>query len=277
MNVVTPITINDSSITIAVITHKPYRMPTGSIYMPLHVGASIHPSVLPDLAQDNTGDNISSKNAEYSELTGLYWVWKNIKSDFKGIVHYRRLFATPNSLRCVMYQDCFSHVICESELRECLAQSDVILPRRRNYVIESVYSHYIHTIRDGAVQLAVARDVIRTLEPNYLSAFDVVMNSRRAHMFNMFVMSSAKMNEYCSWLFPVLSEICEQVDASDYDSFNRRYPGRISEMLLDVWLLTKDYNYMELPVLNTEPVNWVKKGTSFLKAKFFHQEYIKSF
>ena len=86
MNVVTPITINDSSITIAVITHKPYRMPTGSIYMPLHVGASIHPSVLPDLAQDNTGDNISSKNAEYTELTGIYWVWKNIKSDFKGIV-----------------------------------------------------------------------------------------------------------------------------------------------------------------------------------------------
>lgn len=33
---------------------------------------------------DNTGDNISLRNSNYCELTGLYWAWKNLKCDYIG-------------------------------------------------------------------------------------------------------------------------------------------------------------------------------------------------
>lgn len=39
---------------------------------------------------DNTGDNISSKNKYYCELSTQYWVWKNIDSEYYGFCHYRR-------------------------------------------------------------------------------------------------------------------------------------------------------------------------------------------
>ena len=45
---------------------------------------------------DDEGDNISNKNANYCELTGLYWMWKNVNDEFLGLAHYRRYF-THNS------------------------------------------------------------------------------------------------------------------------------------------------------------------------------------
>lgn len=73
-----------SQIVVAVATHKPYRMPDDPIYLPLHVGAELHPDVLADMQGDNTGDNISALNASYSELTGLYWLWKNCDRPVQG-------------------------------------------------------------------------------------------------------------------------------------------------------------------------------------------------
>lgn len=65
------------SIRIAVAMHKPYRTPDDPAYLPLHVGAALHPDVLPGIQGDDEGDNISRLNASYSELTALYWMWKN--------------------------------------------------------------------------------------------------------------------------------------------------------------------------------------------------------
>jgi len=71
--------------------------------------------------------------------------------------------------------------------------------------------------------------------------------------------------------------LTKHVDPSQYDAFGARYPGRVSELLLDIWLKTKGYSYTELPVISMEPVNWWKKGTGFLLAKFAGKKYSKSF
>lgn len=61
-------------ITIGIAMHKPYPVPQSDIYLPIHVGAALHPDVLPDIQGDNTGDNISTLNPYFCELTALYWL-----------------------------------------------------------------------------------------------------------------------------------------------------------------------------------------------------------
>ncbi|BCK75075.1 hypothetical protein AA0242T_1447 [Acetobacter aceti NRIC 0242] len=47
---------------------------------------------------DDTGDNISDLNKHFSELTVLYWAWKNdLPSYFISLVHYRRYFTKSQS------------------------------------------------------------------------------------------------------------------------------------------------------------------------------------
>jgi len=77
-------------IKIVTAVHKPYWMPEDRVYVPLHIGREGKQDI--GFTGDNTGDNISEKNATFCELTGLYWAWKNLQAEYVGLVHYRRVF-----------------------------------------------------------------------------------------------------------------------------------------------------------------------------------------
>jgi hypothetical protein len=266
------------TIRVAVAAHKPYRMPADSVYLPLHVGRALHPENVeamgPAFIGDDTGNNISALNAWYSELTGLYWIWKNLDADYKGLVHYRRHFATTDSQK-KHSKDRFDRIATGDDFRAVLSVAPIVVPMARNYVIETIESHYRHTMPSEHVD--VVRDVMAEVQPAFIPALNEVLSGTKAHMFNMFVMRSDALESYCSWLFPLLDEVTNRLDPAQYDAFNARYPGRISEWLLDVWLKTMDIPYIEMATTSPEPVNWGRKGTAFLAAKFLGRKYEGSF
>ena len=75
----------------------------------------------------------------------------------------------------------------------------------------------------------------------------------------------------------ILEELESSVDTSTYDRFHARFFGRISELLLDVYLRTNDIRYKEIKVIYAEKVKIFKKIKNFLKAKFLGVKYEKSF
>lgn len=245
-------------IKIIVATHKKYWMPDDPMYLPLHVGAEGKESI--GYTPDNTGDNISGKNANYCELTGLYWAWKNLKADYIGLAHYRRHFSNGKQLG-----DKKDKVINQTELEKCLSEADILLPKPRNYWIETNYSQYAHA--HHAIDLDTTRAIIQEKYPEYIKAYDESMKRTTGHRFNMFIMKKDKFDEYCEWLFDILFELENRLDISSYNKNDARVFGFVSERLLDIWLETKGYNYKTMPYVFMESQNWVIKGWNFLKRK----------
>ena len=86
-------------IKILIACHRQYPVPAEPCYLPVEVGAALHPQPIPGFTPDNTGENISEKNTHYCELTALYWGWKNLDAACIGLVHYRRFFGAGRPLR----------------------------------------------------------------------------------------------------------------------------------------------------------------------------------
>ena len=261
-----------NKIKIIIATHKDYQMPNDDVYLPLHVGAKGKDSI--GFQRDDTKKNISEKNPFFCELTGLYWAWKNLDSDYIGLVHYRRHLTLSKKVP-KSTQDKFKCVLTLKEVEPLLKDVDIILPTKRNYYIETLYNHYKHTMY--IEPLDETRKIIEEKYPEYLKEFDNLKKRKTAHMFNMFIMKKDILNDYCEWLFDILFELEKRVDTKDYSAFHNRFYGRISELLLDVYIRTNDLKYKEVKFMDMEQINWRKKGTSFLKAKFFGKKYDKSF
>ena len=230
------------------------------MYLPVQMGHAIHPGI--GYIGDDTGENISERNGNFCELTGLYWAAKNLDSDYIGIVHYRRYFAS----RLHRFERKKRRVIGHEELNAILATTNVVLPKERHYFIETNYSQYCHA--HNAIDLDTTRVIIEEKYPEYLPEFDRQMKKTKGHKFNMFIMKRYAVDEYCEWLFDILFELEKRLDISNYSLKDSRVFGYVSERLLDVWLYTKGYSYTEMPVLFMENQHFIKKITKFMLRKF---------
>ena len=94
------------------------------------------------------------------------------------------------------------------------------------------------------------------------------MNSRKLYIYNMFVMDKFLFDKYCIWLFDILFTLEKRIDIANYDKYNARVFGFLSERLFNVWLEKQNLNVKTINVVFLEKINWIKKGRDFLKRKF---------
>lgn len=250
-----------SDIEVLVACHREKDIPNGAPLCPIQVGAAIAERRFDGFLHDDEGENISQKNRTFCELTALYWAWKNADAEYIGLCHYRRFFAgrrLGNKL---------SRIATQQELEAALSNAPILVPKKRNYFIETNYSQYAHA--HHGQDLDVTREILSQRWGEYLPAFDRLMRRTSGHRFNMLVMRRDYFCAYCQWLFDVLFQLEQRLDVSNYSDYNKRVFGFVSERLLDVWLETTSAPYTEMPVVFTQRQNWLKKGGAFLKRKFF--------
>lgn len=229
---------------IYVATQKEIRFTLPDGYKPIFVGASLREKQNPwGYMADNTGDNISTRNKTFCELTALYWMWKNSKADTVGLMHYRRYLSkhalTSNPQKISMVDD----------LEEMLERYDLILPKK-SCLWGSVRHQY--EIGQHVEDYDCCGEIIRNRFPDYYESFLSVSESDSIYICNMFVGKKEIISKYCEWLFTILFELETKVDISNYSVSEKRIFGYLSERLFNVWILHNAVKVKELNLLNTE-------------------------
>ena len=207
---------------------------------PIQVGAVLSPRRVANIL-DCDGENISAKNGNYSELTALYWIWKNrllcladgigghpsdgqgsassgsAGNEYYGLSHYRRIleFTEDDVLRLV-----------DNGV-------DVVLPYPMPYEpdIEEHHRRYLKEEDWKAVRRAVWE-----LQPEYSQAFPSVLEQKYLYNYNIILARKEVLAEYCEWLFPILSRV-EELSVPRGKDRADRYIGYIAETLETLYFM----------------------------------------
>ncbi len=189
-------------------------------------------------------DNISSKNAQYNEMTAVYWAWKNIKKlypdvKYVGLCHYRRLFAFHERRFFSTYINATESAIHSyradaEKVREILESGRVIFSKRAIFTYPVCIQY---SVCHSSLDYRILREVIKEKFPDYYEAFiDSMENSNKFLLCNMFIMKYDDFAKYCEWHFAVMAELEKRIDYSSYPPYQKRIFAFIAERLMNVYM-----------------------------------------
>ena len=246
---------------IGVAFHKKYFSYEDDIITPIYVGAKINKENLKYL-KDSTGDNISEKNENFCELTGMYWIWKNVDADFYGMMHYRRylsfedrleykikriiyvfsrLFYLNSIINMLDMKELFQIKICEEEIirKEIMKVSkniinkiqkyDIFLPKKEIFK-KSVYEQYknVHIVEHLDKLLEIIASEYPEIYPYYERK---IKKGNKIYPLNMFIMKKKYFFEYSEFIFDVLFKLEKKIKIP-LDTYQKRVFGFLSERMM---------------------------------------------
>lgn len=217
-----------NEVKVLVATHKTVKIPNfGDCYELIQVGAAQHENL--GYLCDNSGDNISTMNPTYCELSALYWGWKNLNTDIKGLCHYRRFLA-----KRYFSVNNKTNVFSEEELINIFNSFDIILPEKKYRNLNNAWYASLEQLEKDRSYIAIKKAILK-LCPEYLSSVNNVFMSKKMSFCNVMIAKSNIYNSYCEWLFAIEKEIENVLDKS-MGGVKPREMGFISEWLLNVWI-----------------------------------------
>ena len=193
---------------------------------PLQVGAALT-DVRVGVNVDHIGENISEKNGNYSELTALYWMWKNKlersdsqdHAEYYGLVHYRRILDIRDD---DLFRLRANHV--DVVLPFPTVHEPNILEHHRRYISESDWDAMLQAFSE--------------LYPHEIKLAYEIFDQPFFLNYNIILARKQVLKDYCRWLFPILKRTEELSDPKGWER-NDRYIGYLSENLMTLYFLSR--------------------------------------
>ena len=185
---------------------------------------------------DGPIESMNRLNPYINELTGLNDIWELTDDEVVGLCHYRRFFMESRTK------------ILSWEYAQELAQ-------KYDMIVAPSYS-FLKPLRENIIdhmprqQETVDKylQMLRYLEPGTREYF----RSERFNPTNMFIAKREVMDDYCLWLFPIITAMACRFEAEDADKDNnpayKRLIGYIGERLLTYYIQKEGLKVKEWPV-----------------------------
>jgi Domain of unknown function (DUF4422) len=243
-----------------VATHKKAPLPPKCDWLVALGLAGYRPWTSLPMVTDASGVSIAHKNRNYSELTGWYWIWKNLpNTDIVGLCHYRRYFflnekadqiSTPkfyldphrSNLAMVSSQE------AKYLVRAALSDADVIVPRRQNLLMPiSEQYRTFHLADDWNLFIQGIHETCPELGSK-VQWFDTCCE---ANLYNMMITRRSFLDAYMTKLFSIL-EWMEGVRPFATSPYQCRVPAFIAERFFSFYLHATGARFVEVPIAFTE-------------------------
>lgn len=224
----------------------PPRKYTSPIRPALLCGADVewrHTGNIKNVLRDNTGDNISSENMQYSVLTGCYWIWKNVKDvDIVGIEHYRRHFIYRNSpIEDYVHTE---DLINDAYIIGILQETDFILPVHQTLANTSVYDLYKICFHEQADEIVKWMNRCFKDSPKYLEAMYAYLSHGNITRANMLITTWHDYASYCEALFGLLDYMKANMPVEP----DSRVWGYVAELFPIIYVTANNKKYVEVDV-----------------------------
>lgn len=271
--------VNQKKVNLFMVYHKPSTLYKGDIVTPIHAGRDVAFTAAKDgsitvddfkwleknMIGDNIGDNISTKNRFYNEMTVTYWIWKNCKSPIVGLMHYRRIFDFREFGNSKDYTKIMKKYCVEPKIiKKLLSEYDMILPTKFDFGEQSLYQQYekYHHITD----LNLAMNIVKEKYPEMSPYVDKLKEQHSGYFYNMFIMKKEQFDKYAEFMFDILFELSKRIpQRSSRNLYQQRIEAFISERIANIYFsyVTAEQGLWikEVPVIQLEPENPVKRLT----------------
>ena len=248
-----------AKIKLLVCYHKKFPLLKDGILTPIHLGranANKENSeikwLLENMIGDDTGENISDKNAYYNEMTAFYWAWKNYDKlenpDYIGLAHYRRHFVMEENIEKTYYiryydENHITDVLNYSaeKLQKIVDGCDFVTHLGRVY---NLYQHYVDNQRKEDIDTAI--EILKEKYPDYAETADAYMAGQVSNFYNMNIFSRELFFRYCEFVFSIMEEFEQRMPSVK----NRRMfiSERLTAIFVKKLMDSGQYRYKYLPV-----------------------------
>ena len=212
------------TIRICVLQHFPCELPPcfadREIYVPIQCGRA-GKDAIPGTTGDDTGDNISTRNADVNEMTAIYWVAKHYAEignpDYIGFDHYRRFLEWDYGM---------------------LGKNTVIAHRWFSWRVLRKQYAYCH--RSEHLDLFISR-LKEKLSVSEHAEFDAYWQEHFLYLANCFIMDRESFFRYFSFIESCLNVTFSMsdtnaIDRSGYNPSEKRVYSFILERMTGYWI-----------------------------------------